>query len=114
MIGVTNAVTKGIGGIQIVNITITNPPAKTSYIVGDTFDPTGATVIARYSNDSTKDISDLCSWSPLILNASTKAIVCSYLEYGEEISTEFPITVQRLKIDSIPVQDGTLTYNGNI
>lgn len=38
------------GGIELVGIAITAPPAKTSYLSGEMFDPTGMVVTAAYSN----------------------------------------------------------------
>lgn len=40
-------------GIQLESIEITEPPAKTKYVTGDTFDPTGMSVYATYSSGQT-------------------------------------------------------------
>lgn len=40
-------------GIQLESIEITEPPTKTKYVTGDTFDPTGMSVYATYSSGQT-------------------------------------------------------------
>lgn len=47
------AIPTGIGGVQLESILIATPPAKTVYVVGETFDFTGMVVTATYSNGQT-------------------------------------------------------------
>ena len=41
----------------VESIEITTPPAKTEYMVGEDFDPTGMVVTAHYTDDTTADLS---------------------------------------------------------
>ena len=41
------------GGVKLVSIAITTPPAKTTYVSGETFNPAGMVVTATYSNGAT-------------------------------------------------------------
>lgn len=47
------AIPTGVGGVQLESISITTPPTKTEYLVGDAFDPTGMVVQATFSNGQT-------------------------------------------------------------
>lgn len=40
----------GIGNVFLESIEITTPPSKTAYLVGESFDPTGMVVLAKFSN----------------------------------------------------------------
>lgn len=50
-------------GSKIEKIQVTKNPDKTSYKVGEVFDPTGMQVIAYYENGAQKDITDYVVWS---------------------------------------------------
>lgn len=50
-------------GSKIEKIQVTKNPDKTSYKVGEVFDPTGMEVIAYYENGAQKDITDYVVWS---------------------------------------------------
>lgn len=48
---------------------IAEPPTKTAYAVGDLFEPAGIKVIAHYTNGTSRDITDLISYSDQPLTA---------------------------------------------
>ena len=52
------AIPTGVDGVQLESISITTPPAKTEYFVGETFDPTGMVVQATFSNGQTMLVSN--------------------------------------------------------
>lgn len=52
------AIPTGVGGVQLESISITTPPAKTEYVVGETFDPTSMVVQATFSNGQTMLVSN--------------------------------------------------------
>ena len=73
-------------------IAITIPPTKTTYLVGDTFDPTGLVVTATYSNGATAVVPN----GSLTVNgyssaAGTHTISISY--GGQTAPTTFTVTV---------------------
>ena len=57
--------------VTLKSIAVTTPPTKTTYWVGESFDPAGMVITATYSNNTTKTISDITtadkkgvSWTP--------------------------------------------------
>lgn len=52
------------GGIPVASIAVTTMPTKTSYGVGDTFDPTGMVVTATLEDSSTLNVKPICSYDP--------------------------------------------------
>ena len=61
----------------VTSISITTPPTKTTYYVGDTFDPAGMVVHSVYSDNSEKDVTNY-TISPQVLAADTTAVTVSY------------------------------------
>ena len=76
-------------------ITITSKPTKTDYYVGDEFDSTGMVVIAKYSDESTKDVTGEVSIKGF--DSSEKheiqTITISYTENGYTRTDIFFISV---------------------
>ena len=81
--------------ITLTDISITKAPDKTSYIEGDTFDPTGMAVTATYSDSTTKvlgsDAYIITPNGPLTVN--TTEITVSYTEKGVTQTAAQAITV---------------------
>lgn len=50
-------------GCKIEKLEVAKKPDKTSYKVGEVFDPTGMQIIAHYSNGVTKDVTDYVTFS---------------------------------------------------
>ena len=50
-------------GSTIEKLEVAEKPSKTSYRVGETFDPTGMQIIAHYSNGMQKDVTKYVTWS---------------------------------------------------
>lgn len=48
---------------ELQSITVGGIPTKTEYIVGETFDPSGLTVTALYSDESNADLTDIATWT---------------------------------------------------
>ncbi|MFA5687123.1 MAG: bacterial Ig-like domain-containing protein [Bacilli bacterium] len=69
------------------DIEVSGTPTKTSYFVGDSFDPTGLTVKANYDDGSDKDVTDKCVFTPNLLTLGTTDILVSYTE--EEIEETY-------------------------
>ena len=59
-------------------------PTKTAYHEDETFDPAGLSVTARYSNGTSRDVTDYVTWSPdpLTPDDSQFQIVFPYTMYG--------------------------------
>lgn len=62
-----------------VSIAVTTPPTTTSYMQGDTFEPTGMVVTATRRDGSTEDVTAYCTFSPSILTTEgTQTIIIGY------------------------------------
>ena len=82
-----NCTTKYLSGVEV-----STQPTKTSYSVGEQFDPTGMVVKAVYSNN-TKVVTEAYTYSPTrsLLSTDTQ-IVVSY----QGLTTYIPITVEEV------------------
>ena len=100
------------GGVKLVSIAITTPPAKTTYVSGETFNPAGMVVTATYSNGATLKATGY-SFSPdTALTDGTTSVTIEYTEGGVTKTAKTSVTVNRKTISAVPSQSGTLTYNG--
>ena len=90
---VFNMVGGGGGGVKLVSIAITTPPAKTIYVSGETFSPAGMIVTATYSNGATLKATGY-SFSPdTALTDGTTSVTIEYTEGGVTKTAEQAITV---------------------
>lgn len=64
----------------LVNIEITNRPTKTTYTEGEKFDKTGMVVTAKYSDGTSKEITDYTYTPNGKLKVTDKEITISYTE----------------------------------
>lgn len=109
---VFNMVGGGGGGVKLVSIAITTPPAKTTYVSGETFSPAGMIVTATYSNGATANVTGYSCSPTLLSTVGTQTITVSYTENGVTKTATTSVTVNRKTISAVPSQSGTLTYNG--
>lgn len=98
------------GGSTITSISITTPPNKTRYKAGDTFDPTGMTATATFSDGSTVSVSpDGMTYAPdgplLVTDTSVTA---SFTFGGKTVTAQQSITVVAVNIYGAE-WDGTST-----
>ena len=78
-------------GSAIEKIEITTAPNKTSYIAGESFDPTGMVVTATYANGKTRDITRYVSWNEEPLTTEDTAFTISFehvMYHNQEEGTE--------------------------
>ena len=108
---VFNMVGGGGGGVKLVSIAITTPPAKTTYVSGETFSPAGMVVTATYSNGATLKATGY-SFSPdTALTDGTTSVTIEYTEGGVTKTAEQAITVvHRLESIAITTQPTKTTY----
>ena len=90
---VFNMVGGGGGGIKLTGITITTPPAKTTYTAGETFDPAGMVVQATYSNGATLQATGYTYSPSTPLTDGTTKVTIVYTEGGVTKTAEQAITV---------------------
>lgn len=53
-------------------------PTKTTYIAGESFDPTGLTITATYSDSTTGDVTSSVVWTPDPLTAGTTSVTGTF------------------------------------
>ena len=100
----------GGGGIKLASIAITTPPAKTTYTVGETFDPAGMVVEATYSNGA-KAVATGYSYTPsTALTNGTTAVTIQYTEGGVTKTAEQAITVSKAA-GSLSISPTSLTLD---
>ena len=87
--------------VTVTGIKITTPPTKTEYVEGEDFDTSGMVVVAVYSDNSEKKITDYTVSDGTSL---TKAVTKVTVKYGE-FTAEQAITVKAGS--SLPVWDGS-------
>lgn len=99
---------------QVTDITISGAPVKTAYFEGDTFDPTGLTILATFSDGTSENLPpNTCTWLDgttlsATLTAGTTSVVC---KYGNITKTVTGITVTVDYGDAIPVDMNNLQEN---
>lgn len=91
--------------VTLDSIKVEKQPTKLSYNAGEKFDPTGIKVVANYSDGTTKDVTDKCTYSPYgALNANNNQITVKYSEEinGEKVSKSAEISI---RVTAAPVED---------
>lgn len=92
--------------IELASIAVTSLPKKTTYISGESFDPDGMVVEASYnilgSPFTTVEVTGY-TWTPRVLNDSTKNVTIEYAEGLQKVSTTVPVTVKH-KLISISIE----------
>ena len=89
--------------VSIDSISINKAPDKTEYVEGEKFDPEGMVVVAIYSNNTEKEISDYTYTPSGNLAVSDDAVIISYTEGGRTFTTSQNITVVSVSLDSISI-----------
>lgn len=79
---------------MLTKLTISEPPLKTQYYAGDTFDPTGMVILAVYSDGFTNIVTDY-TYSPSVsLTEDDKNITIKYISNGIAKTVNQPIIVK--------------------
>ena len=109
--------TAGEGGAPaktLTSIAVSGAPTKTSYYVGDEFDPAGLTVTGTYSDESTAPITSGITWSydpsqELALNQTSIGVIATVSEISSPkfnvtglTVTEAPAAVNYEKVTAEP------------
>ena len=117
--GRTNSTTKSICGITdktLSSISVETAPTKTTYVAGETFDPTGLVIRRNYS-DSTSDTytyvnhTSEFSFSPSLSTALSTSNSSITITYGSKSTTQ-SITVSQAVVTSIYASVNKTYYVG--
>ena len=79
--------------MDIVSISVTTPPNKIKYDLGDTFDPTGMVVTAYYGDGTSKVITNYTYNIDGELSTENNSVTISYTENGITNTTTFVVYV---------------------
>lgn len=103
----------GGGGVRLVSIAVTTPPAKTVYEYGDSFQSAGMVVTATYSDGSSAAVSNYSISPTTFTSVGSQSVTISYTEHGVTKTSTTAVTVNKKTISAVPSQSGALTYNGS-
>ena len=103
----------GGGGVRLVSIAVTTPPAKTVYEYGDSFQSVGMVVTATYSDGSSAAVSNYSISPTTFTSVGSQSVTISYTEHGVTKTNTTAVTVNKKTISAVPSQSGALTYNGS-
>lgn len=84
---------RGPDEIVMTELEVITPPTKTKYNAGEKFDPTGMVVIVRYSDGTSKVISEYSILPTAELTANDSKVTISYTEDGDTKTVDYKITV---------------------
>ena len=86
-------------GVTLSSIAVTTAPTKTTFAWGDTLDLAGIKVTATYSDDSTLDVTNACTYSPangdVLPTAGSVTVNISYAEGADSETATQSITVTK-------------------
>ena len=97
--------------LKLSSINIEELPTKTTYVVGDHFDPTGMKVTAVYNDKSKKIITDYTYDKHEGLTLQDKMVTISYTFSGVTKTSFVPITVVDLALEKIEVTTNPTKLN---
>ena len=103
----------GGGGVRLVSIAVTTPPAKTVYEYGDSFQSAGMVVTATYSDGASAAVSNYSISPTTFTSVGSQSVTISYTENGVTKTSTTAVTVNKKTISAVPSQSGALTYNGS-
>lgn len=103
----------GGGGVRLVSIAVTTPPAKTVYEYGDSFQSAGMVVTATYSDGASAAVSNYIISPTTFTSVGSQSVTISYTEHGVTKTSTTAVTVNKKTISAVPSQSGALTYNGS-
>lgn len=93
---VTKTTSQAILVKELSSIAVTTPPTEIEYTIGDQLDLTGIVVTATYSDGSTEEVTNSCTFSPAdgsTLSLSDTAVTVSYTDAGITKTTSQVIDV---------------------
>lgn len=103
---VTQAIT--VTANPLVEIKISNPPTKTTYVVGQSFDKTGMVVIAKYQDGLEKEISNYTIEDGTNLTKEQTSVTISY--EGKTVTQAITVVEKSITGISINKKPNKLTY----
>lgn len=91
--GKTTTVPVTVTPLEVTSITLTSPPTKTSYLAGETFNPTGMVITATYNSGKTGPSTDYTYSPTTVLSTDDTEITVTYTNKDGITPILIPITV---------------------
>lgn len=89
---------------ELTSITISTPPAKTSYVEGEIFDAAGMKVTATWSDGSTADVTGDISYGKEPLSVGISSVKISYTSDGITVSVDQSVQVtEKVAVSSVEI-----------
>lgn len=98
---------EGVEEITLTDIYISTPPTKTEYIEGENFNKSGMKVMARYSDDTTKEITNYSIIGGENLTIDKTNVIIQYTEDGITKTVQQAITVKTKEEPTDPEEPET-------
>lgn len=95
----TKTTTQAITVSELASISVTTPPTKVKYSIGETLDLTGMVVTAAYDDLSTETVTQYCTFSPDngdTLTSSDTSVTITYTSAGVTKTTTQALTICQL------------------
>ena len=77
-------------------IAVTTQPTKTTYYIGEAFDPAGMVVTATFADDTTANVTEDCEFSPQTMAAGTQSVTVTYQRAGVQKTASVAVAVRVL------------------
>lgn len=77
-------------------IAVTTQPTKTTYYIGEAFDPAGMVVTATFADDTTANVTEDCTFSPETMAAGTQSVTITYVRAGVTKTATVAVAVRTL------------------
>lgn len=94
----------------ITNLSYSGTPTKTTYNVGESFDPTGLTVTATYDDSSSEDVTSSVVWTPDPMTVGTTSVTGTYMGLTVIVSGLTVNNVAKITITQDNLTGFTNTY----
>ncbi|MBO8426271.1 MAG: bacterial Ig-like domain-containing protein [Firmicutes bacterium] len=85
----------------VQSIEITTNPTKTSYVVGQEFDPTGMVVTAVYDNGDPADVTSECTFSPSFFEQAGEAVTVTVTHTPSQKTATLTVEVLEKAVSSL-------------
>ena len=95
----------------LVSIAVTNNPSKMVYHYLEEFAPAGMVVTAKFSDDSTEEVSGYTYPKTAFSTLGSRPVEIGYTYEGVTKTASLTVTVNPIEV-AVPVQNGVLTYDG--
>ena len=95
----------------LVSIAVTNNPSKMVYHYLEEFAPAGMVVTAKFSDDSTEEVSGYTYPKTAFSTLGSRPVEIGYTYEGVTKTASLNVTVNPIEV-AVPVQNGVLTYDG--